>query len=61
MFGFFKRDELKLLEKKYVLILEKAMHAQRNGKIEEFSEISFQAEKMLKEIESLKELRKKEK
>ncbi|MBT3899828.1 MAG: Lacal_2735 family protein, partial [Gammaproteobacteria bacterium] len=37
MFKLFKRDPAKKLRKEYHLKLEKALHAQRNGNIREYS------------------------
>ena len=58
MFGIFKKDPLKILQTKYEKLLEEAMNAQRNGKIEEFGELSYESEKLYKEIQKLKEERK---
>ena len=46
------------MQKKYEMLLEEAMNAQRNGKIEEFSELSYESEKLYKEIQKIKEERK---
>lgn len=51
MFGF--GDPKKKLEKKYQKLLEDALNAQRNGNIELYSELSSEADKVLKEIEGL--------
>ena len=53
MFGLFKGDPIKKLEKKYQQLSEEAMNAQRNGNIELYSQLTFQAEEILKEIDSL--------
>ena len=58
MFWIFKKDPLKNLQKKYEMLLEEAMNAQRNGKIEEFGELSYESEKLYKEIQKIKEERK---
>ena len=58
MFGIFKRDRLNSLQKQYEKLLEEAMNAQRNGKIEEFGELSYESEKLYKEIQKIKEERK---
>ena len=55
MFWIFKKDPLKNLQKKYEMLLEEAMNAQRNGKIEEFGELSYESEKLYKEIQKIKE------
>jgi hypothetical protein len=54
MFGLFKKDPLKELEKEYQKILERAMDAQRNGNIELYSTLSFEAEEIAKKIDALK-------
>jgi hypothetical protein len=54
MFRFLKADPIKKLQKQYESLMEKAMHAQRNGKIEEYGKLSLDAEKVLKELEKLK-------
>jgi len=54
MFGFFKKNSLKKLEQKYSNMMTKAIEAQRNGNIRLYSEISFEADKILKKIESQK-------
>jgi hypothetical protein len=51
MFGIFKKDPLKKLNQQYRDLLEKATHAQRNGNIELFANLSAKADKVLKEIE----------
>ena len=58
MFWIFKKDPLKIMQKKYETLLEQAMNAQRNGKIEEYSELSFESEKLYKEIQKMEEERK---
>ena len=57
MFGIFKKDPLTTLQKKYEALLEQAMNAQRNGKIEEFGELSYESDKLYKEIQKIKEER----
>ncbi len=61
MFGLFKNNTIKKLEKEYAALLAKGVEAQRNGKIDKFSEISSQADKVLKEIERIEEAQKNEK
>jgi hypothetical protein len=53
MFGLFKKDPRKNLEKEYYAKLEEAMHAQRNGDIKEYSELTAEAEKIQSQIQSL--------
>ena len=51
MFGFGNKKAK--LERKYQKKLVEALQAQRNGNIALFSELSAQADKILKEIEKL--------
>jgi len=53
MFNLFKSDPKKKLEKEYRILLEKAVDAQRNGKIDLYAQLSSDADKVLKKIESL--------
>jgi len=53
MFSLFKKDPAKELKKKYMLKLEQGMNAQRNGDIRTYSEISLEAETILKELDAL--------
>lgn len=53
MFSFFKADPIKKLEKQRSNLLEKAMHAQRNGDIKTYSELTAEAEEVLKKIQDL--------
>ncbi len=54
MFGLFKSDPKKKLEKEYAKLLEQAMNAQRNGNIELYGELSQKADNILKEIGKIK-------
>ena len=54
MFGFFKKDPLKKLQKEYEAKLEEAMHMQRNGKIREYSFLSAEAEDIRLKIQATK-------
>lgn len=54
MFGLFKKDEAAKLQKEYERISEKAMHAQRNGNIELYAELSQKAEDIGKQIDEIK-------
>ncbi len=54
MFGLFKKDPVKKLQKQYHDKLEEAMHAQRNGDIRSYSALSTEADKLLKAIENIK-------
>jgi hypothetical protein len=53
MMSFFKRDPVKKLKKIYMLKLEQAMTAQRNGDIRLYSAITFEAEAIMKEIDEI--------
>ncbi len=54
MFGLFKKDPIKKLEKQYQDKLEEAMHAQRNGDIRSYSMLTKEADTLLKSIEKNK-------
>ena len=53
MMLFFKKNPVKKLRKVYMLKLEQAMKAQRNGDIRRYSAITFEAEAILKEIDEI--------
>lgn len=53
MFGLFKKDESKELQKKYEGLMKKALDAQRKGDIALFSELSAQAEDVAKDMDKL--------
>jgi len=53
MFGLFKKDKKKKLEKAYADLLTKATNAQRNGDMALFAKLSSDADKVLKEIDSI--------
>ena len=50
MFSFFKSDPVKKLNKQQDIILEQAMHAQRNGDMKSFAQLTYEAEQIQKEI-----------
>ena len=54
MFGLFKKDPTKALQKEYETILEKALHAQRNGKLELYGELTKESLEIKKKIDELK-------
>ncbi|MDC2963607.1 DUF6435 family protein [Gammaproteobacteria bacterium] len=54
MFGLFKKDPLKKLQKEYEAKLEEAMQMQRNGKIREYSFLSSEAEDIRLKIQATK-------
>lgn len=53
MFGLFKKNPKKKLEKEVEKMYEQAIAYQRNGKIKEYGEISAQIEILNKKIEAL--------
>ena len=53
MFGLFKKDESKGLQKKYEDLMKRAVDAQRKGDIALFSELSAQAEDVAKDLDKL--------
>ena len=55
MFGLFKGNPTKKMRKQYDALLEKAMHAQRNGDIKTYSLLTAQSEQLWKEIEQLEQ------
>lgn len=50
MFSIFKSDPTKKLKRHYELKLEEAMHAQRNGDIRGYAQLSVQAEEINEKI-----------
>lgn len=54
MLNLFKSNPIKKLEKQYAKMLEEAMQAQRNGKMDVYAKISADAEKIGKQIDDLK-------
>ncbi len=55
MFGLFKKDPAKKLEKKYLELMEEAMMIQRSGDIKAYSAKVAEAEEVMVELEKLKE------
>lgn len=55
MFGLFKKDPTKKLEKKYLALMEEAMMIQRSGDIKSYSAKVAEAEEVMKEMEKLKD------
>ena len=53
MFELFKNNPTKKMRKQYDALLEKAMHAQRNGDIKTYSLLTAESETLWKEIERL--------
>jgi len=52
MFGLFKSNPNKKLQKQYDSLLEKAMQAQRNGDMRLYAELTAQSEGVWEQIES---------
>lgn len=53
MFGLFKSNPKKKMRKEYEALLEKAMHAQRNGDIRSYAMITAEAEALWEKIAKL--------
>ena len=53
MFNLFKSAPDKKIRKQYLAKLEEAMHAQRNGKIREYSLLTGEAESLREKLELL--------
>lgn len=58
MFGLFKKDPAKKLEKKYLELMEEAMMIQRGGDIKAYSAKVAEAEEVMVELEKLKDEKK---
>ncbi|WP_145991624.1 MULTISPECIES: DUF6435 family protein [unclassified Shewanella] len=50
MFSIFKSNPTKKLNKLLSIKLEQAMHAQRNGDIKSYSQLSYEADQIDKQI-----------
>ena len=57
MFGLFKSDPVRKLEKEYALKLKQAQDLQRNGDIVEYSQLATEADDILSHIEELERQR----
>ena len=55
MFGLFKKDPVKELQKEYESLLQKGMALQRGGDIKGYAKITAEAEEVLKKIQELKQ------
>ena len=55
MFGLFKKDPVKKLEKKYAELMEAAMHVQRSGDLKKYAAMIEESEEIQKEISRLKQ------
>lgn len=54
MFGLFRKNPLKQLQKDYEALLTNAFQAQRNGNIRLYSTLTAEAEVLMEKIEALK-------
>lgn len=54
MFGFFKKDPVKKLEKEYLVLMEKAMEIQRSGDLKHYARIIAESETIQMKIQELK-------
>ncbi|GGW48874.1 DUF6435 family protein [Alishewanella tabrizica] len=54
MFGWLKPDPLKKLTKQYNAKLEQAMHAQRNGDMRLFADLTAESEEIWQKVVALK-------
>ncbi len=54
MFGLFKKDPIKKLEKQYDKLMEEAMNIQRGGDIKGYAQKVAEAEEVQKKIEALR-------
>ena len=54
MFGFFKKDPVKKLEKEYAQLMEKAMTIQRSGDLKHYARLIDEAEEIQNKITALK-------
>lgn len=54
MFGLFKNDPIKKLQKEYEKKMEQAVQRQRNGDIDGYSTLSQEADEIAKKIDELK-------
>jgi len=57
MFGIFKRDPVKALEKEYALKLQQARDLQQKGDIVGYSRLATEADVVLKQLEEIEERR----
>jgi len=54
MFGFFKKDPLKKLEKEYTDLMAKAMEIQRSGDLRHYARLIEESEILQAKIQALK-------
>lgn len=53
MFSFLKNRPAQKLKKRHSMLLEQAMHAQRNGDIRTYSRLTAEAEEVFNQIQEL--------
>lgn len=53
MFGIFKKDPVKKLEKEYLRLQEEAMRIQRTGDLRAYADKIVEAEEVMKKIDEL--------
>ena len=54
MFGIFKKDPVKKLEKQYSVIMERARDVQRSGDLKAYARMIEESESILGKIEALR-------
>ena len=54
MFGLFKKDPIKKLEKNYLALMEKAMEIQRSGDLKHYARLIEESEMIQMKIQELK-------
>jgi len=54
MFGLFKKDPIKKLEKEYEQLLEKARDTQRGGDIKGYAKLMAEAEEIADKIDEMR-------
>lgn len=54
MFGIFKKDPIKKLEKEYLKLQEEAMHIQRSGDLRAYADKITESEEVLKKLDELR-------
>ncbi len=55
MFGIFKKDPIKKLQKEYQSLMQEAMQIQRTGDLRLYAEKIAEADDLLKKIEEMKQ------
>ncbi len=58
MFGLFKKDPTKKLEKEYEQLMEKARNVQRSGDLRAYAVLIEESETILSKIDAIKNARK---